>query len=495
MKELHIIHHGEERTVQAEEDQNLLEVFRMNGIVIDAPCGGNGTCGKCLVATDRGIVRACQTKVSGIRFIRTEEYGGEILTDAGEEGKHMPGEGTGAAVDLGTTTVVVKVYDLMSGRELGTRSAMNVLRVYGADVISRIRYCMDHEGGLQEMQDRIMTQITDMIREISPDVSEAVIAGNTVMEHIAAGISPVSISLAPYRPETLFEDDPVQEICGMSVRFLPCVAGYVGGDITAGLLADETMCREDCALFLDIGTNGEMALYRNGRYTVCAVASGPAFEGAGISCGMPGMNGAADTFRMDDELHMTVIGNGKAEGICGSGLIDLAAVLVGEGVIDGFGRLLPPDEVPPYWQKMMEEDENGNGLLRITEDVYLSAADVRQLQLAKAAVAAGIEILLEETGITAEEVGKVYLAGGFGNHLDPYSAEKTGMFPEGFAEKSVQTGDAALAGAVRVLRDPSQYDRLKEITARCDYIELSVHPDFNRIYTEKMLFGEEDIWN
>lgn len=492
MKELRIKDHGNIYCVQAEEDSSLLDVFRAHGIRVPAVCGGQGTCGKCRVKTDIGEVLACRTYMKEIHEAETIEEGSGLIQDMiiAETG---PGnkQGTGAAVDLGTTTIVVKVFDLESGKELGTQSAWNDQRSYGADVISRIKYCMDHPDGLQTLQNTVNEQIEDMIRHIVPEVTETVIAGNTVMEHIAAGISPVSIAQAPYRPETLF-----QEKAEGPVQYMPCAAGYVGGDITAGLLACDLLGEPGTTLFLDIGTNGEMVLYRDGRFLCCAAASGPAFEGADISCGMPAVSGAVSRVTMDDSLHMEVIGNTEARGICGSGLLDLIAVLLEEGVIDSFGRLLPPDEAPEAWTSMLEEDENGNGRLRINEQVFLSAADVRQVQLAKGAVAAGSEILLRTAGINADDVSRVILAGGFGSKMDPRSAEIIGMMPEGSADKTVPAGDTALAGAVRVLLNEEEYDTLKEILSRCTYIELSGHPDFNRIFTEKMLFGEEEeLWN
>ncbi|MBQ1356421.1 MAG: DUF4445 domain-containing protein [Solobacterium sp.] len=480
--------------VMAAAGDRLLAVLRQAGWRISAPCGGNGTCGKCRVRIrdehgERDAL-ACRTVASGVKEITIPaETGGRILTVSADQLTVQPGRsGIGAAVDLGTTTIVVRTYDLSSGKELRTAGVWNAQRPYGADVITRMQYCMDHPDGLRVLQEAVMKQIRAAAGADVP----LVIAGNTVMEHIAAGLSPVSIARSPFTPLTLFADGG--DVPG--VTFMPCVAGYVGGDITAGLLAADILAGDKTRLFLDIGTNGEMALRQGDTVYCCAVASGPAFEGAGITCGMPGIAGAVARVTADDgRLHYDVIGDTEAEGICGSGLIDLLGVLLQEGIVDETGLLLAPEEVPEQWRKYMSEDDNGNGIFHLSDRVVLRPEDVRQLQLAKAAVAAGIEILLQAAGITAEDVSEVLLAGGFGNALNPVSAAAIGMIPPELQARTVCIGDAALSGAAMILLDPRRKEELETIRNRCQYLELSGHPDFNRIFTEKMLFGEEeDLW-
>ncbi|MBR3128432.1 MAG: DUF4445 domain-containing protein [Solobacterium sp.] len=479
--------------VKAAAEDRLLDVLRQAGWNITAPCGGNGTCGKCRIdildESGRHEVLACRTEAAGVKeIIIPEESGGKILTQAAEKLSVQPGRtGTGAAVDLGTTTIVVRTYDLADGKELSTKGFWNAQRPYGADVITRMQYCMEHTDGLSVLHDIVMKQIGDAAGKIP-----MVIAGNTVMEHIAAGLSPDTIARAPFTPLTLFEDGG--GIPG--ITFMPCIAGYVGGDITAGLLASDMFAGEKTRLFLDIGTNGEMALRKGDVIWCCAVASGPAFEGAGITCGMPGIAGAVSAVTVQEgKLRYTVIDGTEPAGICGSGLIDLLVILLKEGIVDETGLLLAPDEVPAPWQKYVTEDDNGNGIFHLSERVELRAEDVRQLQLAKAAVAAGIEILLQAAGIDAEAVEEVLLAGGFGNALNPVSAAAIGMIPPELQERTTGIGDAALSGAAMILLDPRRKHELETIRNRCQYLELSGHPDFNQIFTEKMLFGEEeDLW-
>ena len=276
------------------------------------------------------------------------------------------------------------------------------------------------------------------------------------------------------------------------------MAGYVGGDITAGLLASGLWERDERSLFLDIGTNGEMALGGRDGFLCCAVASGPAFEGAGISCGMTGTEGAVAHVRAENgALRLEVIGGGKARGICGSGLLDLAALLCRERVISASGLLLPPEEAPEKWKAYLGEDGDGNGIFYLTPDVYLTARDVRQLQLAKAAVAAGIRVLLKKSGVDVSELDGLCIAGGFGSFLDPKSAAEIGMLPAELADRTETLGNASLKGAGMALLDETARARLYDIQRACRYIELSGDADFNDEYPEQMAFYEEDEdeWN
>ena len=282
------------------------------------------------------------------------------------------------------------------------------------------------------------------------------------MQHLFAGYSVRGIAAAPFRPETLFAAPGDETLHGVPVHFAPCVAGYVGGDITAGLLAAGLAELPGENLFLDIGTNGEMALGGRGGFVCCAVASGPAFEGAGITCGMPGVDGAISRVRYDRGFLYDVIGGGEPKGLCGSGLLDLTAVLLRLGVIAPGGRLLPPEDAPMPLRRYLTRDDDGNGRFHLTPEVSLTAADVRNLQLAKAAVAAGIRVLLQQRGIAPEQVDGVYLAGGFGSYLDPESAMAIGMLPRACAGKLHTLGNTALAGAAALTLDPAQCQLVTE---------------------------------
>ena len=503
-KKLTIFFAGGSRTVTAPEGMTLLEILRREKIRVAALCGGHGACGKCKVTVrdEKGTRRvlACRTMLAGDTELIVDTPQGGVVTEGVKTVlRPTPGRfGLGAAVDLGTTTIVVELYELASGKLLGRRSAWNAQAAYGADVITRVQYCMEHPDGLATLQSLVREQTDAMIRELGaePDkLLETLIAGNTIMQHIHAGLDPRGLAAAPYAPVSLFAEEQ-----SGSTLYAPCAASYVGGDIMAGILASGLHRKSGMSLFLDIGTNGEMALGGKDGFLCCAVASGPAFEGAGIACGMAGTEGAVSRvgWGPDGPVYETV-GGAEPRGICGSGLIDLLALLVERRLIGPTGRLLPPEEAPEGYEKRLSEDENGNGVFYLTPDrrVYLGAPDVRQLQLAKAAVAAGVEVLLQTAGITARDVESVVLAGGFGSFLDPAGAAAIGMLPRELKEKTVALGNTCLSGARMALLDLDCRRELREIQAACRYLDLSGNALFMSEYPEQMMFYEEDEdeWN
>ena len=488
---------GKVHAVKAADNETLLAALRKAGFSVPAACGGRGKCGKCRVKLN-GVQRlACKViPTDGDTVELPEAAGGAILTDTVDIAAPKASQsGIAAAVDLGTTTVAVRIYDLENAAELRTLSAWNKQAAYGGDVISRIRYTMDEPDGLHELSDTIRRQTEDLILTALADcgrdkaeLKRIFVAGNTVMQHIFAGYPVRSIATAPFKPETLFVAPTGDTLLGAELNYAPCVAGYVGGDITAGLLASKLCSAEGSSLFLDIGTNGEMALVSGGRVSCCAVASGPAFEGAGISCGMPALSGAVSHVRYDRGFLFDVIGAATPSGICGSGLIDLAAVLLRLGCIDNGGRLLPPELAPEKVRRLLRPDGQGNGVFYLTENVYLTAADVRSLQLAKAAVAGGIEVLLARHGIKASDLDRVCLAGGFGNYIDPKSAMALGMLPEIVPERLCCLGNTSLAGASMAAVDPEKRCELRSCAEKCEYIELSGLREFTEAFTDNMTF-------
>ena len=497
---IRVVMNGKICRLPVETGENLLSALRRAGDSLPASCGGRGRCGKCRVPVN-GVPRlACKVIAQdGDTVELPEQAGGVILTDASAQNLRLqPGRtGCGAAVDLGTTTVVIRLYDLEVGTLLSTVSAWNAQASYGADVISRIQYTLERADGAEELSRRIRAQVqqllTDALHRAERDWSELreiTLAGNTVMQHLFDDRTVAGIAAVPFEPETLFTEPAGKPLCGVPVRFAPCVAGYVGGDITAGLLASGLMDKSGNHLFLDIGTNGEMALGGKDGFLCCAVASGPAFEGAGITCGMPGVDGAISRVRYDRGFLYDVIGGGEPKGLCGSGLLDLTAVLLRLGVIAPGGRLLPPEDAPMPLRRYLTRDDDGNGRFHLTPEVSLTAADVRNLQLAKAAVAAGIRVLLQQRGIAPEQVDGVYLAGGFGSYLDPESAMAIGMLPRACAGKLHTLGNTALAGAAALTLDPAQWQRIGNISRACDYLELSGRADFAAAFTDDLSFPQ-----
>ena len=500
----------------------------------EAPCGGAGTCHKCTIIVtgkvrylDTGDIKevteqsllACRYAAAGHLSILIPQVGQMNVVTSGAEDLVMETDnaetGTskeasyGVSVDIGTTTVAAFLYDLTSGKLLASTGERNAQRAFGADVISRITCCS--EGKLPQLTDSIQRQIIRLTQELCQkaqttpaEVRRLVIAGNTVMEHLFTGLSPVSIGQAPFTPESFFGDyysaTTLLPNSGMDcdIYLCPCLSGYVGGDITAGLMATDSQKEEGLRLFVDIGTNGEMALGNKEGYTTCATAAGPAFEGAEISCGMGGEPGAIDKIRVTPEgLDVHVIGALPAKGICGSGLVDAIACMLKVGVLTESGRLLNPEDMDQepgvsdeFYQDLQSrifKQENGHNAFRLLGDVYISAEDVREVQLAKAAIRAGAETLLEVQGKTAADITDLVIAGGFGSFLNKESALAIGLLPEVPLALIRHVGNAAGAGASLALQ-ASGLRALEETTSLCSYLELSTSSEFMDNYIEYMSF-------
>lgn len=492
---------GQTKEYAARRGQTILTLLQKNRISgIEAPCGGMGRCGKCKVEiVGRGEVLACKTLVAdGMHIIIGKEKHAKIAetgqchnqyaTDALEE--------TVAACDIGTTTVVCHLIDGISGNIIATESAPNAQKNYGADVVSRIERA--GAGELQKLHEVIAGQIETMLEKLcekshkKKKIQRLAVAGNTVMCHLFAGISPEAIGVAPFMPEELFGKEYTGSSVGIDcceiVNILPCVAGYVGSDITADVLA---AVPEDGGqwLLLDIGTNGEMLLGNaKDGYVCCATAAGPAFEGAEITMGMPAADGAiSSVICKDRSLYVGTIGEKDAVGICGSGLLDALAVFLESGLMDESGMLMDEEEVPEECRHYIGRYE-GQACVWLTEKVCVTQEDVRNLQLAKAAIAAGIEILLKEKAFGYKDVTGVLLAGGFGSFLNKESAAKIGLIPKELLPVTEAVGNAAGEGAVFAAISNDARNHLLEIRSEMHYLELSMHPAFSDLYMECISF-------
>ena len=506
-------------TVSAPDGVTFLEVLQKAGIRgVQAPCGGMGRCRKCavrvqgpvrsmdtgeLVNANRENMLACRWRPAGGCVVHVPDETDMTVLTVGAGAIPSGGQGLGVAADIGTTTVAVFLYDLATGALLAQRGERNAQHSFGADVITRIAACGG--GHLDSIRDAVRGQLNDMISDLCretgrpvSDIRKAAVAGNTVMEHLFAGLDPTGIGVAPFTPESLFGYRARSEEClpdmdlDADVFFCPCVAGYVGGDVTAGLLASGADAADGLRLYIDIGTNGEMALgNRDSGYISCATAAGPAFEGAEIDCGMDGAPGAIDRVQtVGGDLLAHVIGDGPARGICGSGLIDAIAVMLKLGAISETGRLLPRSELPEPLRSRLTQTENGPAFL-LRDGVYISTRDVRQVQLAKSAIRAGAETLLHARGKTAADVTELVIAGGFGSFLDKQSALDIGLLPPIPPDRIRHVGNAAGMGAALALTDAGEH-ALLAFTKRCEYLELSSSKEFMDRYIEYMFFGEID---
>jgi len=316
------------------------------------------------------------------------------------------------------------------------------------------------------------------------------------MEHLAAGYSPVGMGVVPFTPVSLFGEEtadaeylPVAK--SAKIFYAPAVSSYVGGDITAGMLAAGIEDMQGPVVYLDIGTNGEIVMKDGDTYYCCATAAGPAFEGAEITMGMAAVAGAINHVKWDGGLKLSVIGDTTPRGLCGSGLLDALAVLLDTGAVDESGRMLDSDEIEHETATCIEKID-GKNVFRLTGNrdggVCMTASDIRKLQLAKSAIAAGIQTLFHHAGVKEEQVRAFVLAGGFGSFMDQFSAARIGLFPKSFLPVAQTLGNTAGEGAALALCSEPARAQLGEIRKRCEYIELSASPVFNDQFVEQMMF-------
>lgn len=594
------------KQVYADEATNILQLLRENGIDINTPCGGKGTCGKCAVKVyglrsapgqsemshlgaerlAKGYRLAClcnvdsdidiyvdnnmeqasivteikDRKISPAPIIKKQyiEMKAPSLEDQTDDAQRLKrecgadlsdvdisvmqtlpeilrgsdykvtsvifdsrliavesGDTTnklyGTAFDIGTTTVAAYLYDLRTGKNEAVCSALNPQKRYGADVIARISYAQMSTECRKEMQ----RLITDCINVLNgrlaakagidrKDIYLSVFTGNTTMLHLLLGLDASGIAVSPFIPAmtdirhfAAKDIDVVINRHGIGIVF-PCVSAYVGGDTIAAVLSSGMYERPELSLLVDIGTNGEIVLGNNEFMLSCSTAAGPAFEGANIRNGVGGITGAIDSVGEAPNFKYTTIGDAEPVGICGSGIIDAIYRLVQAGVIDETGRLADEDEEKqledPLKQRLTDidgsrsfiianEDEKG-----VTSTIAITQKDIRELQNAKAAIAAGIDTLLKLSGKEYEDVEKVYLAGGFGSKINVESAVGIGLLPHKFSGRVEAIGNAAGAGASEGLLSSDILKLAESIKSKIKYVELSSSEYFTERYIENMMF-------
>jgi len=455
-----------ENKIMCENGENLYTVLLRGGIQLNAPCGGNGTCGKCYVWIDGiGKRKACEYIVTNNITVSTKIPRSEIATKGMLRDVVLTNNEPCIAVDIGTTTVVV--YALQNGEILDIESSMNMQKSFGDDVLTRIKFTTENQDGLQKLHNIIKKQIDEMFKTLcirnSIETDNIVIVGNTTMLHLYANISPATIGVAPFTP--VFTE---MKRLGNTTLF-PSFAGYVGGDIVSAILASGMHLSKEKSLLLDIGTNAEIAFGNCEKIVVCAAAAGPAFEGAQISSGIGGVAGAINSIVIDDKISYTTIDNVPPVGICGSGILDAVSQMLKAGIIDETGFF---------------EDEE----LKITDNISVTAQDIREIQLAKAAIAAGIKTLLRETNSNLSDVENCYLAGGFGSYLNKQSACNIGLLPSLLIDKIKSIGNAAGMGAVLWQISDACKAEVQQIINITKYHELSGSSVFNEEFINCMLF-------
>lgn len=489
-----IIRRGAQVThVSAKPGTPLSALLADAGASVAQPCGGRGVCGKCAVLLSgavsapnaheikAGVRLACQAVIEGdAEVILPQEQAMEhietgkasILSDAALQ----PMDGRfGAAIDIGTTTLALRLFDLTDGRCLGVSTMLNPQTTVAADVIGRIDAAMKGRGA--HLQQQITEALAALLAHacaqaaISADAVDAlVITGNTTMLYLLTGRDPFPLSRSPFEADHLFGEEVT--LLHRRACLPPCLHAFVGADTTCAVLAS-SMCQSNrTALLCDIGTNGEMALWRNGILYVTSTAAGPAFEGAGISCGCGSVRGAIDRVDIvNGQLHAHTIGNAPAVGLCGSGLISTVGSLLDLELLDETG-MLEDDDAP------------------LAPDVSLTQADIRAVQLAKAAIAAGIGCLLEQAGCALQDIDVLYLAGGFGSHLSIPHAVRIGLIPTELANKVQVIGNAALDGAATMLLNRSSLKDTDLIVRAARHVDLGGRSSFSERYVEEMFFPE-----
>ena len=561
------------------EGTTLLEAQILAGLKPDAPCGGKGTCGKCLVeileSEGSRIEKACSIEVHEDMKIRVKTKGGkhqllmqgterEIILDPAitrqivkvekPNVEHInsewdrikkalsekmkinekditseislldsiyknmndndyllrsilfnheiidvfedDGETYSVAVDIGTTSIVCYLLEAGTGKELAVKSTLNPQSQYGADVIQRLNYAV--ENGVEPLTHEVRSAINNLINEAAKEAGiskEKIyllsVVGNTCMHHLFLGITPNALGKAPYNP--VIDDELILNSRDYKIDInkrgkilvLPNIAGFVGADTMGVVLATEFDTLSDLSLAIDIGTNGEMVMGNTDRMIACSTAAGPAFEGAKISCGMRGKEGAIERASfVNGKLEYKVIGEVQAEGICGSGLLDIIAAFVEEGVIDETGKF----DLDNQACKDNLIEINGKKAFSITQKVYVSQGDVREVQLAKSAIAAGIHLMAETLGIEIGQIKKVMIAGAFGNYMAPHSACVLGIIPKELEKRVIPIGNAAGEGAKIAALNIKDFYKAGEIAERIEFLELAVNPKFQDCFVDNLGF-------
>ncbi len=498
---------GDEEQVCAAVGTTLAEALRAAGRFLPAPCGGRGVCGHCRIlasgalsapnaeeakllgtSLSDGMRLACRAVILGDCVVEWQPA--EQITPA--RGSVMPArDGSafarcGAAIDIGTTTLCARLY--LPNGQMVERSARNPQAAFGADVISRIGAAMSGQGAI--LRGCVADAITALLASLCDSamiplssVEALVCTGNTAMLYLLTGRNPTCLSAAPFRADWLFDDTVSAQSLGFPLDascYLPrCISAFVGADALCAALASGMTDRSETALLADVGTNGEIALWHDGQLICCSTAAGPAFEGAQIACGRQGVPGAIDTVRtVNGCMEITTIDDLPPNGICGSGLLDAIAAMRRLGIMDASGRIVRPTS---------SEDA---GRIYLADGVYLTQRDVRNVQLAKSALRAGIDALLHREGISAKEIDRFYIAGGFGSFLNIDHAAEIGMFPAALAPRAVSIGNGALEGASMLLLDDSLRRKASALAAASVCRDLSADAYFQEDYIENMSFPE-----
>ncbi len=422
----------------------------------------------------------------------------------------------GVAFDIGSTSIVGFLMDLSDGSEVAVASAVNKQNVYGDDIIGRLSRAQRNAEGLEKLHRMLIEEVNDILTELSnstgvglDEIYEVTIVGNMAMHHFLLKLDSTFLGLAPYAPVIRESYTIIASELGLAlgdyipIFVLPNIAGFVGSDTVAVMLAAETTTSKAYRMAIDVGTNGEMALANKSRFIACSAPAGPALEGARIKMGMRAAEGAIDHVKITDDVETTVIGDVPPVGICGSALIDIVAELVRVGLMHHSGAFKRHDELGPevnetLRERLIEAEKRKDTYFILARaedtgadtDVIFTQTDGRECQLAKGAIRAGTMMLINEMGITDEDLEEVCLAGAFGNFLDPQNALRAGLTPQVKLEKIRPVGNAAGVGAKLALVSVVERRRAIRIARKTEHIQLSGSPEFQKAFTYAMQFPD-----
>lgn len=500
----------------------LSEVMQNEDINFELPCF-KGTCGKCKVRIiegklseicederkfltdyeiENGYRLACFTRVYSDIIMETEHKKSSVLTSGNSIGFSLNPlinkDEYAVAIDIGTTTIAINLLKGDSFDIIDTIGSVNNQIKFGADVISRIDYSISKSHS--EIHNTAITQINKMINELcnktgvgNKNIKYAVVTGNTTMLYFFSNLNPRNIAFYPFTVDTLFgnfmgNDIGLNIASGGEIYIPPCISAYAGADLVCAILSSSMIKEEKTSLLVDMGTNGEITLYDNGVIKCCSTAAGPAFEGVGLEWGTSATEGAISNVYYDkgaQRIEYKTIDNMPPIGICGSGIIDAVSVFLSLGIMDVTGKILKEGHGFKDNIRIVKEQA---AFVFDNSDIYITQKDIRQIQLAKGAVAGGIGTLLTEAGLNTYDIDRFYVCGGFGTYLDTKSAVSIGLIPCGIDEKITVLGNAALSGASLIVLDKGRIKECNEIVKQCQYTELSDSPVFKEKYLKEMSF-------
>ena len=504
----------------------ILDFLRENNICLNAACNGLGICGKCKIKIENVKAFESEREVLGDKDIAAgyrlacmhsvdecdketilkdvkESTGSVVLVDG-----FMPKfshtnicDKYGIAIDIGTTTVAMELIDLSNAAIIAKASEINSQIAFGFDVMSRIAYTMENVDGLFKLQKSIVNTLNMLIDKLQADtgkedIAEITVAANTVMCHILLGESVEGLGKYPFSP--VFTKSRSMKAFDIGIKSdatvttLPHISGFVGSDIVAGVYASGLYKDDKNLLFIDIGTNGEMVLKSGDKLLATSCATGPALEGMNISCGMRAGEGAIDNFCIDEnKLSYTTVGNKKAVGICGSGVLAMVRELLKNSIINVRGAIDVEKLKKAY--DFIAFDKSDKPFIKISDDIYFTSKDIRQVQLAKGAILSGILALVSEAKLELKDISKVYIAGQFGKYISVDSFFCVGLLPIEFFDKVEYLGNTALAGAYMALLDKYAIGDMNLLSNKTEFFELSRLDNYDRIFAKALRFNGENI--